>query len=785
MLDRKLVRDLGRLRGQAITIALVIASGIAQAIAFVIFYQSLEASRDAFYAQSRFADLFVHLERAPRSLLPRLAEIPGVARVEGRVSGDFRLDFEGITDPVTARFLSVDADRSAPLNALLIVEGRAIDPGSTREVVVSRGFAEARHLHPGDSLIAVLNGREVRLQIVGVGLSPEYVWAPNPRTNFPDPEHFGVLWMDRRALEDVLGLSGAFNDVVVALSSDAQPEDVISALDRQLEPYGGRAIVERANQPSNFVLDMKIAQWRSTAKTVPVIFLLVAAFLLNLVLSRVVGTQREQIATLKALGYSTFAIGRHYLLLALAVCTLGCLLGVGLGVLEGEAGVRILGKYFNLPAFVYRVDLSVVAVAVVVGMGAGLLGVFSSVRKAVILPAAEAMQPERPESFRRTFIERFGLDRLFGVAGRMVLRDVERHPIRLALSALAVAFATSMLLIGATMMDSMNRALFIQFRKVQGEDVTVAFDSPHGTGAIRSLQHLPGVHYSEVQRLVPVRMHAGLRHRDVVLVGVLPDASLRPLRDNQGDIVRLTPDGVTLSRPLGSILHVGLGDTVEMDVLESGQKSLSLPVSGFVDDFSGLSAYVDLSRLQRALDEPPTASGALLSIDRSALHDVTQRLEKLPAVASFSRPDLDERQFVDQEADAFKSMYVILILVASVIAVGVVFNNARIALAVRSRDLATLRILGFTRGEVATVLLGEQAIQLVVGVLAGIPLGYGFGVAVLRLLPAELFRITPSLTILSAVGSAVVVLVAGLGSAFLVRREADRLDLVAVLKAHD
>jgi putative ABC transport system permease protein len=784
-LDKKLLRDLVRLRGQVVTIALVIACGIAQLVSFVTLYRSLEASRDTFYADTRFADVFVHVDRAPRSLLARMREIPGVAQVDGRVTGDFRLELPGVTVPLLGRFVSLDGAPEGRLNSLFIEEGRSVTPSSGSEVVVSELFARTRGLRPGGSVRAVVNGREVNLRVVGIATSPEYVMTTNPHSGFPDASTFGVLWMDGDALAKAMGLSGEVNDIVLRVAGGADLEDVTAAVDRLLEPYGGSGALGRDRQPSAHALDSKIEQYRSMSRFVPVLFLAVAAFLLNLVLSRIVGTQREQIATLKALGYDTAAVARHYLLLALAVSALGGALGVALGFGEGELAVRTLLQYFNLPVLVFRFDAAAAAFGVLAGLLAGGLGALSAVRRVVRLPAAEAMQPEPPETFRATFIERLGLDRLVGVSGRMVLRDVERHPLRLALSALSVALATSIMLVGTTMIDSLDRAIDFQFTHVEREDLTLAFDQPRSAEGLHELAHVPGVSLAEASRFVPVRVSHGWRERDLAIVGVPAHATLRRLLDWHGTPIVPPSGGVTLSRPLGTMLGVATGDEIDAEVLEAGRRHLRLRVAGFIDDFSGLSAYMDLEALDRTVGQPPTVSGALLSVHRGELDDVTRRIEKLPAVASFSEPSLDRQQFQAQMSDALRAVTVLLAAFASIISVGMVFNNARIALAVRSRDLATMRILGFTRGEVAIVLLGEQALQLVLGVTAGLPLGHLLGAAVLAAIPPELFRVSAVVAPGSLVEAAAVVLLSGLACALWVRREADRLDLVSVLKARD
>jgi putative ABC transport system permease protein len=784
-LDKKLLRDLARLRGQVVTIALVIACGISQLVAFVTLYRSLEASRDSFYAETRFGDLFVHVDRAPRSVLARIAEIPGVGQVDGRVTGDFRLKVAGVTAPLLGRFLSLDGTPEARLDSLFIEEGRSVAPGSGNEVVVNELFAQSRGLRPGGWMVAVIDGREVKLHIVGIATSPEYVITMNPNSGFPDASTFSVSWMDGDALAKAMGLSGEVNDVVLRVGGDANLADVTAAVDRLLAPYGGSGAVARDRQPSARSLDSKIEQYRSLSRFVPVVFLGVAAFLLNIVLSRIVGTQREQIATLKALGYDTAAVARHYLLLALAVCALGGILGVALGFGEGELAVRALLRYFNLPALVFRFDPMAAVIGVVAGLVAGVFGALSAVRRVVRLPAAEAMQPEPPESFKATFIERLGLDRLVGVSGRMVMRDIERHPLRLALSSLSVALATSIILVGTTMVDSLDRAIEFQFTHVERQDLTLSFDHARSAAGVRELAGVPGVTVAEPTRMVPVRASHGWRERDLAIVGVPAHAELRRLLDMHGNPIRPPKAGVTLSAPLGKMLGVTPGDELDAEVLEMGRRHLRVHVAGFIDDFSGLSAYMDLEALERLLGEPPTASGALLSVGRDELEDVKRRIEKLPAVASFSEPALDRQQFQSQMSDALRASTILLAVFAGIISVGMVFNNARIALAVRSRDLATLRILGFTRGEVAVVLLGEQAVQLVLGVTLGLPLGYFLGAASLAAIPPELFRVSAVLAPSSLLHAAAVVLSSGFACALWVRREADRLDLVSVLKARD
>jgi putative ABC transport system permease protein len=781
-LRRKLVRDLWRLRYQGFTIAVLVGCGIASFVAAVSASASVQASRDAFYGDAHFADIFVGLKRAPRPVLDRLRELPGVAAVEGRVVGDFRIVVAGSAEPVVAHFVSVNWPAEARLNQTRIQSGRQVEPGSSDEIVLSATFAETWGLVPGSAVSAVIHGRLANLKVVGIAVSPEFVWASEPRTGLPDPWHFGIAWMDGDALAEATGTVGGFNDAAIQLAVGADVRETIDRVDTILEPYGGLGAVDRGDQPSNRLVDQKIAQLARLSRTLPVIFLGVASFLLHVLLSRIVGTQREQIATLKALGYRTRELAVHYMEIALAICVVGVILGWGLGLLAAKSILSVYAQYFRFPNYLFRYDAGAILTGSGLAVAAGLAGTFWAVRKAVSIPPAEAMRPESPPTYRPT-----RLDGLYGAlppVARMVLRDVLRRPWRLLLSAGSIAMAASIVVAGSVMTDSMDEVLRLQFQESHREDLTVTLDESRPWRAVREAAHIPGVLSAEGERQVPVRLRAGHRARTTAILGLAPTGSLHRLLGSDWKPIALSP-GLSLSRPLGESLGVRAGDEVDVEVLESDRRTLRVPVAALVDDLLGLAGYMDSDDLARLMGETPRADILLLAVDAPDIDEVTLRLDGVPFVESVSRPSVDRSLVRAEVGDVFIVLQLVLSLFAAAIAVGVVYNNARIALEVRSRDLATMRILGFTQGELALVLLGEQALQVVLGIPAGLYLGRAIGAASLSTIDRELLRIPVSVSASSYGGAACVVLLAALLSALVVRRQSDRLDLVAVLKARD
>ncbi len=785
MLDRKLLRDLWHLRGQMAAVAVVVACGVAVVVTTRTSYTSLLESRAVYYRQYRFADLFVSLKRAPESVGAALGAIPGVAGVDTRVVMPVTLDVPGLPEPATGRLVSVPERRRPLLNDLHLRQGRWLEPGNRDEAIASEAFATANHLAVGQTLGAVLNGRWQRLRIVGIAISPEYVYEIGEGGLFPDNRRFGVLWMSREALSPAFDLTAAFNDAVFQLSPGASSADVIARVDAVLARYGGLGAYGRADQVSARFLNDEVAQNRVSGTVIPAVFLGVAAFLLNVVLARLVSTEREAIGALKAFGYGDRAVGWHYLKLALAALLVGALVGVGLGVWLAAKVNAQYAAYYRFPAFVFRLDFTALALALGTTIVAALAGAAGAVRRVVRLPPAAAMRPEAPARFRPGLLARAGLERRLGVPPRMILRSLERRPAKALLSVLGIAFAAAMLLVGRFFVDAIGYLGDVQFRHVQRENLAVVFSAPRPATVIHELEHLPGVLAAEPFRSAPARLRAGHRSRRVALLGLSAGGELRQLLTRNLTPVALPPQGLLLTAKLAEILRVTPGDTLTVEVLEGQRPVRRIAVAGTVDELLGLSAYIDRRALQRVLEEEGSATGAFLRTDPTRAAALNERLKHLPGVAGVSSRDAALASFKATLAQSIGIVTTVLIGFAGSLAVAMIYNTARIALSERGRELASLRVLGFTRGEVASLLLGEQVLFTTGGILAGLLLGYGFCAVLAGLYQWELFRIPLVVSGSTYAFAVIVVLGAAAVSGWLVRRRLDRLDLVAVLKSRE
>jgi putative ABC transport system permease protein len=782
-LHRKLLRDLWHLRGQIVAIALVVACGVATVVTTRTAYESLVLSKDAYYAQYRFADVFAQLKRAPETLRGRLERIPGVSVVETRIVEEVTLDVPGLAEPATGRLVSLS--ERPRLNAVHLRQGRALDPIRRDEVIVSEAFAEANRLAVGDTIGAVLNGRWERLRVVGIGLSPEYVYEIRGTEVFPDNRRFGVLWMSRDALAPAFRMEGAFNDVTLGLVPGAIEAEVIARLDGLLEGYGGLGAYGRRDQISDKFLSDEIAQNRISGTVLPAIFLGVAAFLLNVVLSRLVAMQREQIAVLKAFGYENYRVGIHYLEFALVAVTMGALLGTGLGLWLGFLVNQLYVGFYRFPVFRYEPGIAVVALAVGTSAIAATTGALIATYRALALPPAEAMRPEPPAHFHAGWLERFAVQRLSGVPSRMIVRNLARRPLRAGLSILGLALAVSILIVGRYFVDAVQELADLQFRIVQREDLTVMFHDALPSRVRHEISSLHGVLRSEPFRVVPARLRFEHRTRRVPLLGLEVGTELHQMVGSDLRRRPLPPDGVVLTAWLAQILGVSPGNAITVEVLEGERQVRQIQVVDVVDERIGLNAYMDRRALARFLGEGGSVSGAFLRVDAEAEPVLYDALKRMPAVAGVGSRLASLASFEQTIARSLGISTFILVAFACIIACAVVYNAARIALSERGRELASLRVLGFSRAEVTRMLLGEQALLTLLAAPLGLFLGTEICALVAGAYQWELFRLPGSVSARTYAFALFVVTLAALSSAWLVKRRLDHLDLVEVLKARE
>lgn len=785
LLDRKLLRDMAAMWGQVTTIALVVAAGVAVFVASVSTYNSLQAARDRFYAQARFPDVFVTVKRAPLRMVSLLGEIPGVVAVEPRIVRDVIVDLPGSDLPVSARIVSLARRGEEPLARLHLRRGSLPQAGDVGAAAVNEAFAEANGVQPGTDIRVILNQRLQRFRITGIALSAEYVYAVKPGLPIPDDRLYAILWIDRDAAEAAFNMKGAFNDAVFRLAPGTDTAAVIADIDRLLEPYGSVGAVARRDQPSNRFLEDELTQQKVMSITIPFIFFGVAAFLLNVALGRLVSAQREQIAALKALGFPTYPLVSHYMKLVTAIVLTGSALGIVAGYAFGAAMIESYHDFFRLPDLEFRLTPWSAVVGASISFTAASFGVLTALRNVVHMAPAVAMRPAAPLRFRRSWIERIVTGGTLRPSLIMMFRNVAGRPLRTSLTVAGIAFAVPMVVLGLFWRDAIDHMIDVQFNLVERGNVTVTFPSPRDTRIVGDLAREAGVLAVEGQRIVPVRLRAGHRSYLTSVVGLAAGSELRRPHDRDSRPIDIAPDGITLTRRLAERLGLAAGDPVTIEVMEGQRRRRDLPVSAIVDELVGMAAYMRLDELNHLTGEGAVVSAAAMYVDPSRLTALARRFKELPVIESVAMKRYTLLSFMDKIADLVFVTAGILTLFSIIIAVGVVYNSARIGLQERAWELASLRVLGFTRAEVSRILLGEFLVEILVAIPLGLALSQGIISLIARFHSNESFEIPAIIGARTYAISALVVAAAALVSAFLVRRRIDSLDLVAVLKTRD
>lgn len=784
-LDIKLGRDLWRVKSQALAIALVMAFGVLLLVMMDGLVNSLSETRRAYYERYRLAQVFAPVKRAPRHKLHSIEQWPEIAAVEGRISAGALIDIPGSTVPVYAQAVSLPDYRSPRLNDVYLSEGRALNPSHRDEILLLEGFARAHGIAPGDSLAATMNGTRRRFDVVGLAQAPEFLYTTAPGEMVPDDKRFAVIWMSEKALEAAFDLDGAFNELLVTLGRDGQQKSVINKLDRLLEPYGAIGAYGLDQHMSNRFIEEEIHGLQASRRTVPPVFLFVAAFLLYIVVSRMVQAERDQIGLLKAFGYTSWEISVHYARFVMVIALAGALAGCALGVISGRALSGVYQQYYKFPFLVFRVDWTVFLTGLVTSLTVACAGAALVLRRVFQLAPAEAMRPPTPPDFSHTL--QFGprLRNILDQPTRMVLRALIRQPVRSLLSVLGIALGMALSGAMLNVLSAFDSTMEVHFEWVDRSDARVSFIEPLNQQALFALARLPGVTAVEPVRDVPVIFRAGRAEYRGTLTALIPEPELyRPL-DRHRQPVFIRSDGLILSRALANELQITAGDSLRLDVREGRRPTLELPVVGLADSLMGAPAYISLSALNRALKEPFSASSAYLRISAPMAGHVYHQLKHMPVVAGVSLREQSRQAMQTMMDSGAGAMRYVMMLIAGVITFGIVYNSTRIAFAERSRDLASLRVVGLSRAEVGFVLLGELGVIILLSLPLGVVLGYGLSYAIAAGFSTDLYRV-PTNFIAEAYGlAALAVLLAAFVSGWLVKRDINRLDLVGALKTRE
>lgn len=773
---------------QSLGVIAVVMCGIAAYICVYSAYLNLSLTRDTYYSQNRFADFEIMVDRAPETAVYRLESIPGVRQVRKRIVKDVNVDVPGIDEPRVGRIISMPLPRTPVINDIVVLSGRYFEPGAQSETILSEHFARANGLEIGERIQISVDNKKYSLRIIGIGASPEYIYMIRDVQSFvPSPDRFGVMWVPEEFAETALDLKSACNNIVGLADDPEQLDTILDEADKILDSFGVFAKTKRENQLSNRFITDEIKGLAVSARIVPTLFLGIAALIILILLNRMVRTERTQIGLMKAFGYSNWSIGLHYIQYGLVLAVIGCLLGFGLGQWMAGGMINIYVQFYQFPILESRVYFDVLASSVGITLGFATLGALTAAIQAARIQPAESMRAEAPRGVNKVWIEYFPpIWTRISFTWKMILRNISRNRFRAAVNFFGVAISLTLLLMGHFMSDATAYGMEFQFQDVQREDAKVSFQKEQGTDALLDAGRFPNVRRAEPLLEHPFEIRTAWKKKDIVVTGVVRDSEMYKVIDFDRKNFELGGRSIVLAKGLADSLGVGPGDIVELEsLLGRVDRVFQVPVRAVARQFAGTAAYMDLHELSRMLNEPLAMNSALIRIDEGGRAELSRELKEIGGITavSFNQDNYDSiRNTLGRSMNITNSF---LRTFAAVIAFSIIYNITAVSLSERQRELASLRVLGFSASETGAVMYYENILLGILGVLGGIPMGMGVCYLLVRAYTNDMFQMPFHIEISSYATAILFTFSFVLFANLAVRRKILTLDLVEVLKERE
>ncbi|NLW44827.1 MAG: ABC transporter permease [Syntrophomonadaceae bacterium] len=728
VLGRRIWRAYRKSRLQFLAVALVVMIGVSTYISMNTAYYNLEHSRDVFYREHDFADYYFHVVRAPYQVIKRVQALPGVDMVTGRVQMDLPIIREN-GERGTARLTGYHLPMDKEVNRIQLLSGRMFDEdpsGGRIEVLTDPQFAAANRLNPGDSLVVAAQGREVTLAVTGTAGGPEFIYPMKDAASLmPEPENFGIVMAPLNQVQQVLGYSGQINQVLIRVTPGYDPEEVAERVEKILEPYGNLAGYPRKDQLSHAMLNAELEGLQKSASSLPAVFLVLAAIIQYVMLGRMIKTQRREIGILKALGFDRRSIVLHYAAYAMVITVVGAILGIILGIALSSVISKTYAMFFNLPQEIGGINVKAIFFGLLSSLAAGAAAGLGASRGILALNPAESMRSEPPRVSGRIWLERWSrLWKRLDNYWRMSFRTVWRNGWRSFFAMIGVMFAAGMLIIAFFADDSMDHMLNRHFTLEKSYDYLVRFTEPVKEYEILNISRLDGVIKAEPLLEVPVRVSFGGRKEDDVLLGMNPGTTLKTVFNVDGELLAIPEDGVLLGEITAGKLGVKVGDQVTIETrMQSGvSQEASLKVLGINRQMIGSESFVSLKQANKVLRESRIVTAVMLKVDPGKAAGIEKELNRMTGVSSIQSR---QRELAGFEKQMGYMIYFVVIMVsfAAILGFAIVYNSSIIGFGERQRELALLKMMGFSDREMGGLLLRETLLQSIPGVLLGLPFG--------------------------------------------------------------
>ncbi|MDW7678550.1 MAG: FtsX-like permease family protein [Bacillota bacterium] len=725
MLWKKMIRDMRESKGAYIASLVIIIIGLLLFTAMNLAVENLRSSREDFYTRQHFADGFASVRSIPSTETAKLSSIPGIDRIQGRLVREVQVLNLAREENVYLRLVSLDPGEENPINGMRLELGNPLQPREPN-VWVDNKFFEANDLALEDGLQVIAGGRAQDLIIVGVGRSPEFIYATRSVTDvYPTPETFGIAFVPSDVMKRMFPEEPGYNDLVFTLESGTVYDDVKDVLEARLKRFGLLSLFPRDDQMSHLYLDMEITGVSAMSKGMPFLFLSISAMILYIVLKRLVEQQRGQIGIMKAVGYTDREILLHYMVYAIAMGLIGGLLGGLLGSAASYPFMAIFEEFFNMPDLQGRFSLVRLILAVGLSLFFATIAGYQGCKRVLTLEPAEAMRPPVPSITERVFLEKVQFFwNMLTVQGMMAVRNMSRNKARSFFVFVGITFCFAIVALTWSMNDMIQKLLFDQFEKVELYDVKITLAAPASAQPLtRELQRVPGVIAVDPMAEVPLKLRHQWREQDIQVIAVPGDSSYYRVLDKDDRRIFLPKQGILLSERLAMLLDARPGTMIQAEnlLVESDDTPPEVEVIAIIPQYMGMNAYMELGALQRLLAAPDLATSLMVGIEPEAVEGLKETYRQTHRIAGIDEQE-QRLNLLRSMMDLYGRVVYIYAYMGIIIGFSIIYSSSIITLSERSRELASMMVLGMTPREVLEVITFEQWFTGSLGMIAGIPL---------------------------------------------------------------
>jgi len=718
-----------------------------------------------YYDITNFGDIFIEVSRIPKAAIDKLTSIEGIEMAQGRVSKDVPLRVEDSTEKVNVRIVSLPMEENS-INSLYTLEGKVLD-GSPRTTVVLQQFYVGRNMQLKDVITPYIGGREYQLEVVGVVGSPEYIYLmENEQTLLPAPDKFGVIYVSEDFAQMSLGYQGSYNEVMVKVNDEYlnRIDSIVDELEDELHRYGVRRVTKREDQLSHSMMMQEVESLEAMSGAITFIFLMVSAVIINIMLSRMVKKDRTSIGVMKAMGYTNQAILMHYAKYSLSMGVIGSVIGILLSIPISKAFTELYIIFMNIPVFRMKIYYSYfvygILLTTVFCMGSGLMGA----RSVLNISPAESMRPEAPKSGKRIWLENVkSIWNKISFSWKMVIRNILRNKRRAVFLVIGIALTYAITMVPVYMSTIFNVMFDTQYGQFQTMDYSIDFASPMNEKAMLEISQLIDLEHIEQKVELPLELRRGWRKEATSVIALPNNTKLYNFKDKSGFKIQLPERGIILSEILAKALDVKVGDELLIKSYFPDKDDKTIVVKGIIRQYLGSNAYMDINQMYDVMDESDIVTGVLINSN----DDVVAKMKDVKNISQIQSVQ-DMKNSLLEFMDMIIASMGIMLMFGGVLGFAIVYNITTVSINERIMEFSSLRVLGFEKNQIYRLVTRENGLMTIVGILLGVPLGYGMCVGLSTAVSTEIYSIpiliSPSTYIISGVATVLFVIIAQLAT---------------------